>query len=525
MKTDARRFAFLGLILSALAGLSFIVLLVIRGLAAAGIFQLPDPLLLNRANWICLSVFVLGLALTAFLDPDRTRRFLVGRQVQYGSNAFVMLAAFLGIIFFLNLLAFQNPKSWDITENQQNTLSPESIAMLKALPQNVSARAYYSTRTDPTQARKLLENFKQYGSGKFTYEFIDPESNPVAAQQDGVDRDATIALHMGDRKELVNLADEEGLDIAVIRLINPEKRVVYFLTGHGEPDIEQAADTSYSSIKTALENKNYTVKSLNLGNAKVPDDAKTIVIPGPQTPLSTDEAKSLQAYLEKGGGVIVMEDPRALTKFGDTPDPLADLLKAWGITQQNDVLYDPNATPPLLVYADPLNYGQHAITAKMRGINSRFFTAQSLVLEAPQGVTLTPLAQTYSEAWGETDLASIENNQVSFDQTKDILGPLTLAAAAENTNNQGRLVVFGDSEFATNALYKLGYGDILLNAVDWTTQQEKLISLTPKNNTARSYSPPGSAGLVSMILVSVCLIPILIFIGGVTTWYSRRKRG
>jgi len=160
-------------------------------------------------------------------------------------------------------------------------------------------------------------------------------------------------------------------------------------------------------------------------------------------------------------------------------------------------------------------------------LNSRFFTAQSILLAQtpPQGITLTALAQTYNNAWGETDLASIEGNQVSFDQTKDIIGPLVLAAAAEKTTNQGRLVVFGDSEFAANALYKLGNGDILLNAIDWATQQEKLISLTPKNNTARTYSPPGSAGLVGIILVSICVIPLLIIAGGVTTWYSRRKRG
>ncbi len=527
MKTDPRRFALLGLALSALAVIAFLVILVIRGLASAGIFQPPDALILDRAMWVSLSVFVLGLALTAFLDPDRTRKFLFGRQMQYGSNAFIMLVAFLGILFFLNLLAYQNPKSWDLTESQKNTLAPETIAMLQALPQPVIARAFYSTRTDPTQARKLLENFKQNGSGKFTFEFIDPETSPLAAQQDGVDRDGTIVLLMAERKELVNFADEESLDIAVIRLINPEKRVVYFLTGHGEADTQQPEDTSYSLVSTALENKNYTVKPLNLGSeGKVPQDAKVVVIPGPQTPLSVDEVNNLQAYLDQGGALIVMQDPRALTKFADTPDPLASLLAAWGIAQQNDILFDPNANPPLLVYADPLNYAQHAITDKMRGVNSRFFTSQSLLLApAPEGFTLTALAQTYTEAWGETDLASIESNQVSFDPAKDLPGPLVLAAAAENPATQGRLIVFGDSEFATNALYKLGNGDVLLNAIDWAAEQEKLISLTPKNNTSRSYNPPGSTGLIGTILISLCLIPLLIIAGGVTTWYTRRKRG
>ncbi len=527
MKTDPRRFALMGLVLSGLSVLSLITVLVIRGLISAGVYQPASPDLFDRAIWVCLSVFILGLALTAFMDPSRTRKFLVGRQVQYGSNAFIMLVAFLGIIFFINLLAFQNPKSWDLTESQKNTLAPETIAMLKALPQPVTAKAYFTTRAETGQARKLLENFKQYGSGKFTYEFIDPETNPVAAQQDGVDRDGTIVLLMANQKEMVSYADEEGLDVAVVRLINPEKRVVYFMTGHGEADTEKAGDTSYSLVRTALVNKNYTVKSLNLGsNGAVPSDANAIIIPGPQTPLLSDEVKILQTYLNQGGALIVMEKPRALTKFGENFDPMTDLLVSWGINQQNDIVYDPNANPPLLVYADPLNYAEHPITNNLRGVNSRFFTTQSLILsDNTQEITLTPLAKTYSDAWGETDFSTIQSNQVSYDQTNDVPGPLVLAAAAENSTSKARLVVFGDSEFASDALYKLGNGDILLNSIDWATQQEQLISLTPKNNTTRTYNPPGSIGLIGIILISLCAIPLLIIAGGFSTWYSRRKKG
>ncbi len=527
MKTDPRRFASLGLVLSAIAVLAVIVILVVRGLASAGIIQLPDPEMLNRSLLICLSLFILGLALTAFLDPERTREFLTGRQAKYGSNAVIMLLAFLGILLFINILAYQNPKSWDMTESQQNTLAPETITMLAALPQPIVARAYYTTRNDPTGARTLLDNLKQSSAGKFSYTFIDPEGNPVAAQQDGVSRDATVVLSMGNQHEQVNLPDEQSVDAAIIRLINPQKRVIYFMIGHGEADTEQTDDSSYSLIKTALENKNYIVKTLNLvDTGKVPEDANLVVIPGPQSPISADEAKNLQAYLAKGGALIAMENPKGLTKMGDAPDPLADLISSWGITEQNDILFDPNANPALLIYADPLNYGQHPITDKLRGLNSRFFTAQSLLLStAPQGITLTPLAQTYPNAWGETDFASIQNNQVTFDQAKDHAGPLVIGAAGENSLTKARLVVFGDSDFVSNAIYKLGYGDIFVNAVDWATQQQNLINLTPKSNASRSYNPPGTIGLLGIILVSICLVPLLIVGGGFATWFSRRKRG
>jgi ABC-type uncharacterized transport system involved in gliding motility auxiliary subunit len=527
MKTDPRRFAPLGLVLSGLAVLTFIIFLVVRALALAGIFQPPDPLILERGMWVSFSIFILGIALTAFLDPDRTRQFLTGRQAQYGSNAAIMFLAFVGILFFVNLLAYQNPISWDITESQKNTLSPETITMLKALKSPVAARAYFSTRADSSQARKLLDNFKQDSSGNFTYTFIDPEANPVAAQQDGIDRDGSIVLQIGGQKEPVSQVDEQGLAVAIVRLMNPQQRMLYFITGHGEADTEQASDTSYSLIRRALENKNYTVKTLNIGSqAQIPQDAKVIIVAGPQSPLSSEEVKALQSYLDKGGSLVLMEDPASLTKIGNAPDPINAFLAGWGIKLQNDILVDPNANPPLLVYADPLNYAAHPITERLRGINSKFLTAQSILLEtAPQEITLTALAKTYKEAWGETDLASINANQVSFDQTKDNPGPLVLAASAENAVTKGRLVVFGDSEFATDALYKVGNGDILLNAIDWASQQEILINITPRNNIARSFNPPGSLALIGTILASICFLPLIIIAAGVSAWYSRRRRG
>ncbi len=86
-------------------------------------------------------------------------------------------------------------------------------------------------------------------------------------------------------------------------------------------------------------------------------------------------------------------------------------------------------------------------------------------------------------------------------------------------------MVFGDSEFAADALYKRGNGDIFINTVDWATQQENLINLTPKNNPQRSFNPPGTLGLVGSILASICIIPLLVIVGGVSAWVSRRKRG
>ena len=118
-----------------------------------------------------------------------------------------------------------------------------------------------------------------------------------------------------NRKKLSPGASEAEILKGLLRLLNPGNNVVYFLTGHGEHDIEQSGDTSMTRAKSTLESKNYGVKTLNLlAENKIPDDASTIVIAGPIKPVSENEVKLLKDYLANGGSLIVMEDATALDK-------------------------------------------------------------------------------------------------------------------------------------------------------------------------------------------------------------------
>jgi len=528
MNRDFRRYAPLGLVLTALSILAIFILLLVRGLSATTIVTLPDPTLLDRATWVAIALAVLGLAIPALLNPDGVRQFLTGRQAQYGSNAFVMLLAFLGILFFINSIAYSNPKTWDLTEDKTNTLAPETIKTLQALAEPVHARAYftYNANAQKDSAQKLLENIKANSAGKFTYEFIDPDLNRVAAQADKIQRDASIVLLMGEQHELVETVTETELMSGLLRLLNPEARVIYFTTGHGEADTENSADLSYTSLRRSLEGKNYTVKNLNLFSAgQVPADASVVIVAGPKKPLSAAETQSLEDYLTRGGGLILLKEPDTLTSFGGTADPLIALSAKWGLGFGNDLIVDFNVQPATFAAADPLAYGSHPITANLRRVYTYFPTARSITVgQAPQGVTVTALAQTSEYAWGETDMDSIKNNAVQQNDT-DTPGPLTLAAAAEDSASSARLVVIGDYELGVNKFSASGNADLLINAIDWAAKKDKLIDLTPKDRVDRQYTPPSALGLVGIVIVSLCLLPLVIIIGGISAWYSRRRQG
>jgi ABC-type uncharacterized transport system involved in gliding motility auxiliary subunit len=160
------------------------------------------------------------------------------------------------------------------------------------------------------------------------------------------------------------------------------------------------------------------------------------------------------------------------------------------------------------------------------GYYSAFPTTRSLsTLPTPETIILTPLAYTGSNAWGETNFESLNDNSAQFDEGVDTSSPLILAIAAEDWTRNARLVIFGDSELAADAIYEQGNGDIVINAIDWVAEQDEQISLTPKETIERQYRQPGTLGLIAMLLGALCILPLIIAGAGISTWIARRRQG
>jgi ABC-type uncharacterized transport system involved in gliding motility auxiliary subunit len=528
-KTPAAKYAFIGLILALLACVSTGLIGAAKGMIAAKMFTLESNYTdgLNLALQISAALLVVGLAAYAIMAPDTVRRFLTGRQARYGSNSLILTLAFVGIIVVVNYIVFENPKSWDMTEDKSNTLAPETLQALATLPDKVSATAFYTASLNSASADELLLKFKTNSGGKFDYYFVNPDLDPVAAREAGITGDGKIMLQMGDRKEIASFASETELTRTLIRLISPEARVVYFLEGHGEPSLDSSGQLNFATAKETLESKNYTVNTLNLFSVKnIPEDALAVIVAGPMKPLANSEVDLLKKYVDAGGSLVVMEDPTLLTEFGDSADPLAEYLtKDWGIVLDNDVVIDlVNTQNPLQAVSSQV--GQHPIT---QNLTQNYIVilpqARSLSISAQvENVTQTPILLTTEQSWGETEL--VAGTQPEFNPEKDIAGPLNLAIAGENSVTKGRVVVFGNSLFATNDGFDAyGNGNMFINSVDWAAEQEDLLNITPREQTMRTMNPITNLSFIIMIITTVLVLPGLVVFAGVSSWLARRKRG
>jgi ABC-type uncharacterized transport system involved in gliding motility auxiliary subunit len=264
-----------------------------------------------------------------------------------------------------------------------------------------------------------------------------------------------------------------------------------------------------------------------LSTNSIPEDAQSIIIGGPKKPLAESEVALLKDYVDAGGSLVVMEDPTAVTEFGDSPDPLAEYLTSeWGITLNNDIVIDlVNTNNPLQAVSSQIV--PHPIT---QNLTQNYIVilpqARSLgIASEVENVTQTPIILTTDQSWGETELVA-GDTQPAFDPEKDNPGPLNLAIVGENAASKGRVVAFGNSIFATDEGFDAyGNGNIFINSVDWAAEQEDLINITPRTPTLRTFVPPNNIGFIIMIIVAVLVLPGLVIFAGVSSWLARRKRG
>jgi len=507
-----QKYAPIGLFIGLIAAITALILRI-----AAGQITLPVQ--------ISIVVAVIGLAAFIALDPETILNFFTGRQAKHGGNALILTLAVVGILVIVNLFVYNNNTTWDLTEDRVNSLAPETLEVLENVEIPVFAQAFYSTDISTDSAGQLLSNFKRNADGLFAYEFIDPYQDPIAANQAGIDRDGTVILNAGDQSERLTTLTEEKLVNAIIKLQNPEQSAIYALTGHGEEDFFTTGDYALTELRQLMESKNYRVNQLNLiASPVIPEDTQAIFIAAPQVPLDQNEVDLIADYLANGGSVILLSEPAFLTERGDRPDPLAAYLQEeWGVTIANDLIIDLSINPAEVAIAD--QYGQHPITEVVQGYVTFFPTSHSISTTEVSGVTTTDLILTTSQAWAETNLEGILNNEAAFDE-EDIAGPISLAVALENSTTGTRVVVIGDSDFATDSnVTAYGNLDFAIGIIDWTAENEALINLTPPQSTTRVLIPPTRATQIGIILGGLVGLPLFIAVTGIIIAIQRKRTG
>ena len=176
----------------------------------------------------------------------------------------------------------------------------------------------------------------------------------------------SVHLRSGPESFVVATPSEETITNGIIRVTGTTKKVVYFVEGHGEPDVANTQDgKGYSNAKLALEQENYEVNTLVLPSAEqIPDDASIVIMAGPRRTLTAHEVRVLDEYLRGGGKLFAMIGPR------QRDEGLLKLLSSWGAKLGNDIVIDQKLRlfqgPTMGIEPMTKTYGVHPITQSLR---------------------------------------------------------------------------------------------------------------------------------------------------------------
>ncbi|MCH2676144.1 MAG: GldG family protein [Dehalococcoidia bacterium] len=464
--------------------------------------------------------------LTAFLS----------RTGRYGANTLILVGAFTGIIIVTNVISFENNSRMDVTATNQFSLGSRTKDVLSNLSEDVRATAFYKDEKDTdtpdlaVRRNKVLNTLEEFDSrsSKFTYRVVDPDLKPeivgkfFGARPAGFVTEIVVVEGMDSGQfDVLQPTDasytelEQDLVTSTLVATGSEKKVIYFLSGHGERDINGPLSDGYAAVRSGLEGDNYRVEELFWEPAdlevEVPLDAALLVIAGPTSSLPEPHETALDQFLEglqqdgtprrEHGRMIFMAEP-------DTPISFRNFFADWGLLISSGYIRDIDSSVPGLPQ-----------TISLRSFNPE----APLEITLPKGERLQNVFMPGATAIGllQDDLrsglpiAATSGNSYLIDEPdrvepitdgsseSDQVGPFVPAVRLQSIGQVGApvptsqpdpseisdLIMFGDSDFLSNSSYNQGGGsDLFLNSANFLVGDYSLVSIRPKQFSFREFN-------------------------------------
>ena len=286
-------------------------------------------------------------------------------------------------------------------------------------------------------------------------------------------------------------------------------------------------DADYTKVTEAIEKANITLSDLALlKEDAVPEDAAALIINGPTTDFSEDDASKVIDYINRGGKVLITCNFQAqgLENF-ESILSACGMERVSGIVMENDKSYYYSNTPYYLLP----DVNSSAYTSSVSG--SYIFAPYSEAItygEDTDDTTYTALLETTDKAVSKTDAANATTSEL---EEGDAAGPFAVAVAMEKTIDEdtvAKVVVAGSVEMFADSADQIVSGNNSAMFTDIIAQMvgdsDLATSVIPtKDYTLSAITVDAAAGVLYGLGLMIVL-PVIMMILGIVIWASRRKK-
>lgn len=440
--------------------------------------SIPDELVLNIVVSAILAICLGGVII---LDRTHWRALYGSRQFSKFAGHTVSGLLIFFILALVNYLAYKHPVQWDISQTARNSLTEQSVKIVRSLEGPIEVVVFARKHEFPL-IMKLLDLYR-FEKNDIEYKTIDVELNPGEVSSYGITKSPTLVIKYNDKREYTSGLNELSFTNALIKLSRDKDPIVCYSSGHAEADFDGKSGEGFSYLQTQILASNLVLKPWSLlEKAQIDKECSLFLIWGPKNDFTPSEISSLKNYAEEGGHLMVGIDPDL---NGDPTPLLHDFMRSYGLSFINGLTIDllsnvnqSNGQAPIVKDFNP----DHEISREFA--LPVFFPLVGAVAESKETRVegkFSPLASSNlaPASWIDLGPYKLDGGKLSliYEEGKDIPGPLVYAATWKALNAGPLLIGFANTTFVSNNYKRFaGNFSFFLNSLLWGVDEGRLIS-------------------------------------------------
>ena len=339
--------------------------------------------------------------------------------------------------------------------------------------------------------------------------------------------------------------DQSNVSAVFKRLMEDTIPKIVYITGNMERSVYKSGEREYGNTtaekrnRTALVNIGFDVDTVSLDDHDIPADAEMVVLADPKTGLSPALIGKVRNYVNNGGNMFILGEPKKQDILNPVLDMLGVKLLPGNIVQLTEHEMPHMVVPYLtetatwlsdnrFLYglrklrekrkADPtLNlFGEDTARLLMPGVTGIAYTADSTF-------TIQPLTATQENTWLKMGPLVVDSAAPVFSAADgDIKGslPTSIQLTRKINGKEQRIVVCGDADFASNMRASQDF--LFVSIYSWLNKN-KFPIYTNKQPTYDNLLLIGGKMAASLKIAFIWVLPGIVLLLS-TILLIRRKR-
>ena len=501
----------------------------------------PDDEILNEG--------LLDQALVAEEEEIKSRKF------KYGTLATIFTIIFIIAIVLVNvLLGYMTDRfvwEFDMTKEHLFEISEDTKEIIDDLDRKVTI----TVLADETVFRdadqmlsnvyEILQRYEALGGGKIEVRYINPNMNPKIFEQYNtlgdlgnnylivesdlrmksmspnslynikVDEDSGISYFVGIRAE-------QAITASILFVTQESVNTACWLRGHGE-------DYSKDQMDSILNKMNYDTQVIILAQDEIPEECTLLLISSPETDYGPDEIDKLDAFLKRGGDIIVALTPETSVNLTN----LNSFFEEWGVRYRSEYILDNyQSISNMPFYVVPTIPNIKNVTDRLNTKNHFAIVPGCMPIELTGtetgshnlAVLMTSSRRSYTKVLNEITLG------YDYDEENDAVGPFNMCVISEylvsdkNMNYTRGDILFCSAGMISDSVLKASNylnGQFLEHLLDYISEYSDGVVIPDKDFESKNLNILSWQSRLVLYVV-VIAIPLLILLAGILIWSKRR---